>query len=224
MATNAAAQIVYSGEQNLTASIRSLGNPRKGVSSTAVGTGQERQALLMGAAGFDIGVGQGCCSSNFLGGNAFVTGVGGLRFLQTGKSGSFLRRFGGGINISTATGNFKAVTAFVHTFAKSVNGFITSSGSWKPHQTSFAAFRFKTGASADATTDYGWVRLVYTVSANNAPDRITAVDWAYGANGTEIVTGEIPEPSTAGLAILAAGAAGVAALRRRRKSRPEADA
>lgn len=56
-----------------------------------------------------------------------------------------------------------------------------------------------------------WVR----VNVNNSAGSFTVVDWAYeNVSGQPIVTGVVPEPSTLGL--LAAGAAGVAALRRRR--------
>jgi hypothetical protein len=61
-------------------------------------------------------------------------------------------------------------------------------------------------------THYGWLR----VDINNAAGTFVIRDWAYESSpGVGIVTGAgIPEPGTLGL--LAAGAAGVAALRRRR--------
>lgn len=56
-----------------------------------------------------------------------------------------------------------------------------------------------------------WVR----VDVNNSAGTFNVVDWAYeNVPGQSIVTGVVPEPSTLGL--LAAGAAGVAVLRRRR--------
>jgi MYXO-CTERM domain-containing protein len=52
---------------------------------------------------------------------------------------------------------------------------------------------------------------------------ITLKDWAYENSGSPIHPGDTglsaaPEPSTAAMALLAAGAAGIVALRRRRKS------
>jgi hypothetical protein len=59
---------------------------------------------------------------------------------------------------------------------------------------------------------FAWIR----VNVNNEAGTFTIVDWAYDSSGAPIVVGAVPEPSTLGL--LAAGAAGVAALRRRRRS------
>jgi hypothetical protein len=77
-------------------------------------------------------------------------------------------------------------------------------------------------ASANAPIDYGWVRLVYTVGLNGLPNSVTAVDWAYDDSGAPIAAGDTgsssaPEPSAFAMGLLALGAAGVTALRRRRK-------
>ena len=71
----------------------------------------------------------------------------------------------------------------------------------------FIGLQFPTGPN-----NYNaWVR----VDVNNSAGSFTVVDWAYNSvSGEPIVTGVVPEPSTLGL--LAAGAAGLAALRRRR--------
>jgi len=71
----------------------------------------------------------------------------------------------------------------------------------------FIGLQFPSGAN-----NYNaWVR----VNVDNAAGSFTVVDWAYNSvSGEPIVTGVVPEPSTLGL--LAAGAAGLAALRRRR--------
>lgn len=65
----------------------------------------------------------------------------------------------------------------------------------------------------NATTHYGWVR----VDVDNAAGTFNIVDWAYEDQpGVGITTPAVPEPGTLGL--LAAGAAGLAALRRRRSA------
>ena len=58
---------------------------------------------------------------------------------------------------------------------------------------------------------YGWIR----VSTNSDLSSVTVHDWAYENTGVEIAAGEIPEPGNLGL--LAAGAAGLMAWRRRRR-------
>jgi hypothetical protein len=67
------------------------------------------------------------------------------------------------------------------------------------------------------------VRLSYTLGTNDLANSITATDWAYDPTGAPVTAGEsgTPEPSTTALAILAAGAAGVVALRRRRQAAGE---
>jgi MYXO-CTERM domain-containing protein len=70
--------------------------------------------------------------------------------------------------------------------------------------------------------DFGWVRLQFTVGANTLINSLTVIDWGYQNNGTAITAGQgipitAPEPPTADLALLALGAAGITALRRRRR-------
>ena len=74
----------------------------------------------------------------------------------------------------------------------------------------FIGLQFPTGAN-----NYNaWVR----VDVNNTAGSFNVVDWAYeNVPGVGIVTGVVPEPVSS-LGLLAAGAAGVAALRRRRAS------
>ena len=65
----------------------------------------------------------------------------------------------------------------------------------------------------NATSHFGWIR----VTIDNATGTFVINDWAYNdVPGVGINAGAIPEPSTLGL--LAAGAAGVASMRRRRES------
>ena len=60
------------------------------------------------------------------------------------------------------------------------------------------------------TSFYGWIR----VSTNSDLSLVTVHDWAWENTGVAILAGEIPEPGNLGL--LAAGAAGLMAWRRRR--------
>jgi hypothetical protein len=59
---------------------------------------------------------------------------------------------------------------------------------------------------------FGWVRVNMSGSPLNA---FTIVDYAYGGHGEAINAGQVPEPGSLGL--LAMGATGLAAWRRRRQ-------
>jgi hypothetical protein len=72
----------------------------------------------------------------------------------------------------------------------------------------FAGFRF---AAADGM-HYGWARMNIDLQSV----RLTVRDWAFESiPGAAIQVGAVPEPSTAALALFAAGAAGVGLWRRR---------
>ena len=63
-----------------------------------------------------------------------------------------------------------------------------------------------------AVSHFGWIR----VTIDNAAGTFVINDWAYESEpGAGITAGEVPEPGTLGL--LAAGAAGVVAMRKRRR-------
>lgn len=103
-------------------------------------------------------------------------------------------------------------------------GIITfDAGNFAPGVTGIAGIQLGNG-------DYGWIRLridsdgvqqpLSVLTGDPAlqdglgfPDRLTVIDWAVEDSGAPIQAGAIPEPST--LALLAAGAAGLARLRRR---------
>lgn len=75
---------------------------------------------------------------------------------------------------------------------------------------------------------YGWAKLSLDTVGAGTPSGLTAIEWAYndvagqsilaGDTGSEQGGGDAPEPSTAALALLAAGSAGVLAWRRRRNA------
>lgn len=70
--------------------------------------------------------------------------------------------------------------------------------------------------------EYGWIRLQYE-AALGEPTSVRAIDWAINTTVGQAITAPTPEPGTLPLALLASGAAGIAALRRRRaKSNPVA--
>lgn len=74
----------------------------------------------------------------------------------------------------------------------------------------FIGFSFNTGAG----TQYGWARVNMQGSPGNA---FTLVDYAFGDPGVMIRAGQTAVPEPGSLGLLAVGAAGLVAWRRRRK-------
>lgn len=142
--------------------------------------------------------------------------------------GQAIHRFGGsevvgkpigsGYSI-TAGKNFGALGAFL-TFEGLINYNQFHSTAVAPSNSAFFGFKASNG-------DLGWVRLTDTGTAGHVPTSVTLVDYAYNnVAGGSIYAGEgilTPEPGSMGLSLLALGAAGVVALRRRRKLVPDAN-
>lgn len=131
--------------------------------------------------------------------NFYRSGAGNLRwYYNTGAlavfNGTSVAALGAGVTVdgSSALGTFQALnTEFTGV-------------------TAFMGVRF---LDAGSNPLYGWIRV------NGGPTQgfpATIVDWAYESSGAGIATGAVPEPSSLALGFLAAGAAGVAAWRRRK--------
>jgi hypothetical protein len=90
---------------------------------------------------------------------------------------------------------------------------------WGPSNVyGFAGFRTAgTGTGSNFIQRFGWIRLKWNSNAG-FPNSITALDWAIEDSGAPIVAGATgtPEPGTMSMALLAAGAAGIVAWRKRR--------
>ncbi|QDU55824.1 PEP-CTERM sorting domain-containing protein [Aeoliella mucimassa] len=118
----------------------------------------------------------------------------------TGFSYASALEMGDVIDVSTTTGSFAASMAY---------GAANPDAEFNTASDAYIGLAFPIAA----TNHYGWLR----VSIDNAAGTFVVHDWAYNdVPGEGIVAGQVPEPSTLGL--LAAGAAGVAAMRRRKKS------
>jgi hypothetical protein len=98
-----------------------------------------------------------------------------------------------------------------HTLIKT--GFSTNEGNWPNNlnDAKFVGLKFNVGAD----THYGWFRVGAEMSGPSA----RVYDWAYESTPDTAITAgagapEVPEPST--FALLALGAAGITALKRRR--------
>jgi hypothetical protein len=135
-------------------------------------------------------------------GNVAVQAYGGLRLFENG---SFLQNFASGAPIS---GPSSALGANPLLFKAGV--FTGAQGNFGNHATGFAGFQLNNG-------DLGWIKLRWD-SGDSLPSTLTALSWAYNADGGPMNAGEVPEPGTASLALLATGAAGLLAWRRRRRN------
>jgi hypothetical protein len=95
------------------------------------------------------------------------------------------------------------------------------SGTWPGgHPISTSGFAGIAFVDTGNNPHFAWLRLRLRNDANGAPDQLTLVDWAYESTpNAPIHVGSIPEPGS--LALLAAGAMGVAAFRRRRNGEGE---
>ena len=84
-----------------------------------------------------------------------------------------------------------------------------------PEFTGSTAFMGVEFLNASSNPRFGWIRIA---GGPTAGFPATIVDWAYEDSGAGIVTGAgvIPEPSSLALGCLAAGAAGLAAWRKRK--------
>jgi len=130
------------------------------------------------------------------------------------------RRLAYGAQISTGepfVGVFGANQFFFHKTGYFSGIPLTSTkGEWARSGIAFAGIRVQNGGS-----DLGWIRI--RLGASNATsgyvNEVEVIDWAYNsAAGASITAGEtgLPEPTSRAMALLALGAAGVLAWRKRR--------
>ncbi len=188
------ANIVYSGVQNLTASIHGNG------SSFPVIPGLDGMFLILGRSGGlpglnNAGISGGLTPSFSPIGNYVLDGSKGLKKLASGFSITAVPH-------SNLSGNLVFYQRAAHI-----------GGSWAKSQTGFAAFQLANG-------DLGWIRMEWTNTlGDNGVDNLIAIDWAYNDQAGQAIkagAGAVPEPGTA--ALLALAAAGGAMVRRRREA------
>jgi hypothetical protein len=95
------------------------------------------------------------------------------------------------------------------------------SGAWlgKSDQPGFEGFRFGTGHGG---FDYGWAQISWSANGAGIPDSVTLYALAYDNTPNQAIDvgdsgpSETPEPGTAGLMLVALGAAGVGVLRKQK--------
>ncbi len=217
MATSADAGII-SGNPNITISSPNL----NGFGSSQGATNQAATFGLGGAAIFLDN------ASQYSGGGhvnrSAWAGVTGLHFFAQGFPGGYLGAFGVGLaqkfnsGQSIAGGSQRARVALRQ-------GIGRGSGH---SQNAFGNFGFNTTGIVGFTAfggDLGWLTVkLGDRNSDGYADQLTILAWAYNdVPGQSITAGQAPpsgtpEPGTAALSLLAAGAAGIVALRRRRKA------
>jgi hypothetical protein len=230
LASGAQAAIIYSGPQNLTASVTE-GAPESSqtqpINFTGAGTKFFISAHFLATttyySAFFLYYGEVDLEAS----TSLARAVGNNTYFQE------LRQFGAGVvvdaNLFALHGTadngadlYNRTIAFTlpsYTFAGTSNA-----GTWTSTNTAFAAVRFQFAGN----THYGWIRLhwedQYGVGGGSEPDglpdTVTAIDWAWNNTpNAPIATGAVPEPGTALLSLLAAGSVGVLAWKRRRVGR-----
>lgn len=202
----AQASVIYSGLQSITRTVTSAADQSYSVFLAGDGnapyTFTAHQGIPIGVQVNSVVVGAG--TNGFVGTGILPSAL--LQGAMIGNSSSFL------------TGNGTLL-------AKTSTG---PAGNWSTvGDSNYLGVKFHDpGAGSSPTDDYfGWVQVVVTVVAPNGPPvnsqtGFTIPDWAYENTGGQILAGATttatPEPSS--IALFALGAAGLAALRARRKS------
>jgi MYXO-CTERM domain-containing protein len=172
---------------------------------------QSTKTFTVGATKGRLRVGHRTQNATQQQGFAALNSVSGNGFLDIGVigHGSKAKRYLAGQTI--AGGGFFSSQALLRT--RSNGG---ASGAFGPGSvTGFAGFKNSAG-------DYGWLHIrVSDVGGSGFPIEAELIDWAYNdVAGTSVKAGDMgvaatPEPGNAALGLLALGAAGVLALRKR---------
>jgi PEP-CTERM motif len=134
--------------------------------------------------------------------NFYRTGGGNLRWAYNG----------GALTVSNGAGHVAALGAGVTIDGSSALG---TRQTMVPEFTGTTAFMGLEFFDASNNARFGWIRIT---GGSTLGFPATIVDWAYEDSGAGILTGAtaVPEPSSMALGCLAAGAAGLAAWRKRK--------
>ncbi|HXE63792.1 MAG TPA: PEP-CTERM sorting domain-containing protein [Bryobacteraceae bacterium] len=143
-----------------------------------------------------------------------VLAFGAIDVFVTGVSNLSAKNFAAGSRISHAAGSLLGSARIVNA---SFSG--SNFGRFHSGEPGYVGFAIGLGGG---NVDYGWLKLVFTTDPNtHRPQILEALAWGIETTPNEgIDAGAVatPEPGTMALGILAAGAAGVLALRRRRSA------
>ena len=213
-ATSAHAGTIYSGVQNLQISVPEAGPLHETANGTLHILGQLFTFNLNRTLRHSFYGGSDQAGRAFIGGNAILDDNGSRS----------ARRLASGANITAGApfvGVFGANNLRQHKTSHFYGTHTTTIGEWFKNDDAFAGIRVHTGGG----DHLGWIQIrLQDTNSDDWVDHMTIVDWAYNdVAGASIAAGDtgapsaVPEPGTRAMALLAVGAAGVLALRKRRQ-------
>lgn len=233
MAGAADASIIYSGVQNISVAI----DPTVQATAATIYNVNSAAPIDMDGGGTDFLLSVGFAGRIDGPSTAKYIGAG---YLQAKNGAAFLGSPGGfevgGVNLAggATVGPGGVFSAYGAGRLRVVSMGTTSTGNFASGVTGFVGIKLGSG-------NFGWIRLrldnlgpnqPFTTqltgggfppigSGQGFPDKVTVIDWAYDDSGAPIhvadPTSQVPEPSS--LFLLAGGAAGIAAFRRRKAER-----
>lgn len=211
LAPGADASIIYSGIRNITLHRVSDADEDVAINLGGFGNGVSLFIRSYSTGGPFTGAGPS---------QADIAGLSPLGSLALIDPGFFLENFPASTNIGYSKFSFTARTSPGYGIARSHQRIDNNDVSNGEFGTGFAAARVSyLGNGSGTAPHYGWLHLKVDVGADKRTDAITLIDWAFeSVPNTSIHVGDrgISTPEPSGLGLMALGAIGIAALRRRR--------
>ena len=226
----AEATVIYSGAQNLTIALvdPNAANEIKSANIDLDGDGNVDVVVNVQHHPLSAAIATATASVANFGSGGFIQGAPGATFPAisgfTANSFSFARKLSSGASIGPVGAFTGGTSNHIAQGQFGVAGFTTNGsfsgssvanpGTWNLSSTGFAGVRFKRAGN----DHFAWIRLHFADTSNNGlADTATIIDWAWSDfAGGPIQAGSTPEPAP--LALLAAGAVGIASFRRKKKA------
>jgi len=148
-------------------------------------------------------------------GSALLNPLNGAAFIKTNVVD--VKKLASGSSISAGAGVFRTIDGSFRFKNNSSIG-----GSWSGGNASSGGFA-GVKINNNGTDIFAWLRFTVQNNASGYPINVTLVDWAYEDSGAPIIAGATtsPVPLPGSLGLLAMGASGLAAFRRRKKKASE---
>jgi hypothetical protein len=216
-AAGSALAMTTSASASIISGVYTGAGPNGGASVRVQSNGQSIKGLPFGLGEINIKANPG---TNVFGQYAKFSaeGILPLQIFEAGSYGQYAKNFALGAQISSAAGVLAANGARI---AKAIYSGGSSFGSFNAGVPGYVGFAVDQGAG---NVNYGWLKLEFSFDAQTHVGILEALGYGYETTaGKAIGAGDTgptptPEPGTMALSILAAGAAGVVALRRLRQA------